>query len=343
MKYYSISEKPFSVHGLIMPGNGERYKRLPEEVAENTNGGVAGLNYNTAGGRIRFRTDSKKIGLKALYPTDIWPYPNMPAMAESGFDLYVDSADGGRYAGTFTPDIGKDRTSCGEISFETAEEREITVFFPLYCDVADVEIELEEGVSLSAHKPYKYTLPVVFYGSSITQGASAERPGLTYSAIISRRLDTEFLNLGFSGSAKGEAIMAEHIASIDMSVFVMDYDHNADTPELLQSTHEPFFKIIRRSHPDTPVIFVTRPDFHEPVNASSAEDARKRREIVRATYERAVAAGDKNVFFVDGGLFARDLPVYLRDICTQDGCHPTGAGFMFMAKDIGDAIERSLE
>lgn len=343
MKYYSISEKPFSVHGLIMPGNGERYKRLPEEVAENTNGGVAGLNYNTAGGRVRFKTDSKVIGLKAVYPTDVWKYPNMPPMAQFGFDLYADSDDGGRYCGSFVADIGEDKTSRGEIRFDTAEERELTVFFPIYCDVADVEIGIEEGATLSAHSPYKHKRPVVYYGSSITQGASAGRPALAYSALISRRLDTEFTNLGFSGSAKGETVMAEYISSLDMSVFVMDYDHNADTQDMLRDTHEPFYRIIRTAQPDTPIIFVTRPDFHEPVNASSAEDAGKRREIVRATYERAVAAGDKNVFFVDGGLFARDLPVYLRDICTQDGCHPTGAGFMFMAKDIGDAIERSLE
>ena len=138
------------------------------------------------------------------------------------------------------------------------------------------------------------------------------------------------VNLGFSGNAKGEPKMAELIASLDMSVFVYDYDYNAPTAEHLAKTHEPFFKIIRKAQPNLPIIMLSR--------VSYASD--ERANIVKQTYENAKKAGDKNVWFIDGRDLFKDLPFAL---LTVDHCHPNDLGFYVMYKNVMPAIKEALK
>jgi hypothetical protein len=152
--------------------------------------------------------------------------------------------------------------------------------------------------------------------------------------LLCRNCDCNYVNLGFSGNGKGEPAMAEHIASLDMSVFVMDYDHNAPTPEHLQATHEPFYRIIREKHPTLPILMVTRPKLH--LNA----DDRRRWEIIHNTYETAVKAGDKNVYFVDGSAFFRE---FAGEGATVDNCHPNDLGFWAMARYMEPILRQALE
>jgi hypothetical protein len=129
------------------------------------------------------------------------------------------------------------------IRFETRRKREITINFPLYSSVSALYIGLEENAVVEPSAGYKNKKPMVFYGSSITQGACASRPGNSYANIVSRTLGIDHINLGFSGNAKGEQTMADYIASLDMSVFVYDYDYNAPDPEHLQNTHQKCSKL----------------------------------------------------------------------------------------------------
>ena len=134
--------------------------------------------------------------------------------------------------------------------------------------------------------------------------------------------------------------MAEYIAGQDMSVFVCDYDHNAPSCEHLAATHRPLYETVRARNAGLPIIFVTRPDvdWHADETAQS-DEVRRRRDIVRATYEYARAQGDERVAFIDGAdLFAGDM----RDNCTVDGSHPNDLGFMRMARVIGAEVEKWL-
>ena len=74
---------------------------------------------------------------------------------------------------------------------------------PLYNDISRLTLGLSKDAKLSAHPGYAVSKPVVYYGSSIPQGAAASRPGMSYEGIISRRLNGDFINLGFAGNAKG--------------------------------------------------------------------------------------------------------------------------------------------
>jgi lysophospholipase L1-like esterase len=212
--------------------------------------------------------------------------------------------------------------------------RDWRINFPLYNGVKEVHIMIEKGASLEKPTSYIVGGPVVFYGSSITQGGCASRPGNAYTHILCRWLGAELLNLGFSGNAKGEPAMAEYIASLRMSAFIMDYDHNAPDLAHLEATHSEFFKIIRHDHPNLPILLVSRPDF----DSAPVLNA-KRREVIRDTYKSAIDRDDQNVYFIDGQhLFGRND----RDACTVDTTHPNDLGFMRMAKTIYPLIRDVL-
>ena len=107
-----------------------------------------------------------------------------------------------------------------------------------------------------------------------------------------------------------------------------DYDHNAPTVEHLAETHERMFKIIREKNPNLPIIMMSRPKFY------LCNHEVKRLEIIKKTYDNAVANGDKNVYFIDG----RDLCKVCGNEGTVDNCHPTDLGFFSMAQTLGDFI-----
>ena len=133
------------------------------------------------------------------------------------------------------------------IRFDKKTEREITINFPLYSSVADLYIGLDETAVLKKSLGYKHKKPIVFYGSSITQGGCASRPGNAYESIISRALQTDYINLGFSGNAKAEDEIAQYIKDLDMSVFIYDYDHNAPNLKHLEDTHQRMFSLSCRA------------------------------------------------------------------------------------------------
>jgi len=143
----------------------------------------------------------------------------------------------------------------------------------------------------------------------------------------------DFYNFGFSGSAKGELEMADYINTIDMSLFIMDYDHNAPNVEHLLNTHEPFFRRIREANPNLPILILSKPDFDYTV------DGKERRAVIENTYNNAVKAGDKNVYFIDGETFFGEND---RHLCTIDRIHPNDLGFYRMASVILPTMKKIL-
>jgi len=328
MIFRDVREDPFTVYGLYHYRQEPVFRRLPQSVAMQANEGVQTLHTNTAGGRVKFKTNSKTITIQCDMPS-LCDMPHMPRCGSSGFDLYVKK--GARYwhTGTFMPN-DFDHGYTASYSFPCQQERDLLLHFPLYNDVTSLHIGLDDGATLSPGQPYRFPLPVVYYGSSITQGGCASRPGNSYPAVISRKYDCDFLNLGFAGSAKGEPALAEYIAQLPMSAFVLDYDHNAPDVEHLQSTHEAFYQRIRRQQPTLPILLVGRPDFY-----MHKQDDSQRRDVILTTYRNALQNGDSNVYFLDGhSLFEGDE----RDACTVDGKHPNDLGFHRMASVIGSVI-----
>ena len=324
--FYDVEAAPFKLYGVMREG--KNFRRLPEKIAKATSEGVHHLHAQTAGGRVRFVTDSPYIAVVAEYSA-VGKMPHFPFTGSIGFDLY----SGTRYFRTFVPPVTTEDHLESVVELKEKVEREYTLNFPLYSEVTKVYIGLQEGSVLKAASDYSAELPIVYYGSSITQGGCCSRPGNAYQNIITRELNVDHINLGFSGSAKAEDVMADYVAGLDMLAFVYDYDHNAPTVEHLEATHERMFKKVRAAHPDLPVLMLTRPKYY------LTEEEEQRLAVVRKTYENALAAGDKNVYFIPGPDLLND---FVREAALVDNCHPTDAGFISMADVVGKKLKEIL-
>lgn len=337
VEFHNILEEPFKIYGLM---DKEHYRRLPEKISVQVSEGVDALCRNTAGGRVRFKTDSAYIAVKVFVPS-INLMPHMALAGSLGMDVYERKDGEYIHISTLLPGWGIKAINNVEnsgyydcvLEFKDKRIRDITINFPLYNDVNDIFVGIEKTAKLMAGDGYTNKKTVVYYGSSITQGGCASRPGNCYSHILSRRFDNDFYNMGFSGNAKGEEKIAEYIADMDMDIFVYDYDYNAQTPEHLLKTHEKMYKIIRNKKPQIPIIILSAPKYY--CDAGFNE----RREIVRKTYNNSLNNGDKNVWFIEGN---KIFDILGGDSCTVDGCHPNDLGFMCMAEAVGEIMKKVI-
>ena len=327
--FFDPKQAPFQIFGGLFEDG--IFRRMPQAVANSVSVQVGLLNTRAAGGRIRFQTDSPYVAVhvKLLY---VGKMPHFPLTGSAGFDMYAKAGDEPeRYRGTFIPPFDVSDGFESILYFESVKMREITLNMPLYSSVGELYIGLQEGASILPPKPYARPNPIVYYGSSITQGGCASRPGNCYQNIIARRFDTDYINLGFSGSARAEKEIAQYIAGLSMSVFVYDYDHNAPDPANLEATHERMYLSVRQAHPDLPIVLMSRPRMY--LN----EGDTKRRDIIFTTYQKAKNRGE-NVYFLDGPA----LMALAGCEGSVDGTHPNDLGFASMARALGDLLETIL-
>ncbi|MBQ4575296.1 MAG: hypothetical protein IJA85_08905 [Clostridia bacterium] len=320
-------ETPFSLHGLLCPSEERPYfHRLPLNVAKAASDAVVYLSSHTAGGRVRFRTDSPYIAIRALLH-NIEKANHFSITGSAGFDLYRDSI----FLDSYRPSPAIADQYDGVLMTD-GKMHDYMIHFPLYSGCKALLIGLDEAAALEAPTSYAIEKPVLYYGSSITQGGCASRAGMAYQNIISRRLDCDQINLGFSGSAKAEMAVANYIIKQDISAFVYDYDHNAPNPDYLEQTHESFYLRIREACPTLPVLMVTRPDH------IGTEDTLRRRDIIKSTYEKALSRGEP-VYFLDSSEFTAEFG----GDHTVDTTHPTDLGFWVMANAIGAELAKILK
>jgi lysophospholipase L1-like esterase len=329
--YYEIDEDGFELNGFPWFKDENVLCRLPRQILPETNPGVQTLAYCSSGGALRFQTDSSKIRIKAELngPTDM---NHMPRTGSSGFDLYVGAGKEKKFLSNIVPAANITKVEGIFKSYETKRMREYTVYFPLYNGVKSLQVGLASDSEIKAPSPFSVSKPIVFYGASITQGGCASRPGNAFTHLLGRWLDTDFVNLGFSGSSRGEIVIADAINSLEMSLLCIDYDQG----ELddFQERHEKFFKRIREKNPTLPIVIIAKrdpmPDYED------VDDALQQKiEKIRNTYEDAVKNNDQNVYYIDHeGLF----DCKYKDVCTVDGVHPNDYGFIQMAQGLFNII-----
>lgn len=331
--FYDVRKPPFAVYGLYRYREEPQFCRMPEAVASRVSDGVHQLASNTAGGRVRFSTDSRYVAIRAEMPY-MCMVSHMPFGASAGFDLYIDDPETGNscFWKALRPDCDAKNGFESKVVFPDRKLRYITLNFPSYSDVKNLFVAVQSDAVLGEGMPYRPGLPIVYYGSSITQGACASRPGNAYENIISRKTNTDFINLGFSGNAKGEDEMIDYLASLPMSVFVCDYDHNQKTAGL-QATHRKLYETVRAKHPDLPYLMLTRTDHI----SSDYPMIIKNRDVVYDTYRFARESGDGKVWYLDGNGIFRGA---YEDCCTVDGTHPNDYGFVRMADAIGSVLQQ---
>lgn len=335
--WHDVKKAPFSLHGFNAPETSEFYHRVPVDVATATSTGVTALSKESAGGRVRFSTNSPYIAIRAKYLA-VGRASHVTLVSTAGFDIYIDGEFGSRYVKEFRIPYDMHDTCEQIVHLEGEHMRSYTINFPVHSAVESLEIGLKPGAALDCATPYRDIKPLVFYGSSIVHGTAASRPGLIYPCIISRELNMDFRNIGFSGVAWAEKTIAEWMADLPMSVFICDYDHNAPKADHLEATHYPLYETIRAKNPDLPYIMITRPDYW--TLPCEQDQILKRRDIIMTSYLKARAAGDENVYFIDGLSF--NVAPHQYDM-SMDALHPNDAGFIRMADTIGTVIRHALE
>lgn len=342
-EFFNVTESPFTWFGCCQYGvEGQLAHRIPPSIAEGISPAMVWLNKTHSGVRVAFATDSPFVS----FLVEASGYGRTVDDALSGSTgIFVTAAEDGkhqRYISRISPTFddlyneisGKGAKFSGTVNFEGKKMRQVIVWLPILTDYKNLYIGLQKGAILGEFEGYLYKTPVVFYGSSITMGCGASAPVNTYPALISRTLETDFINLGFSGNAKGEPEVAEYIASLNMSAFVYDYDHNAPTVEHLEATHEKFFKIIREKQPDLPIVIMSRPNLPERI------DTAKRYNVILNTFVKAKEAGDNNVWLING---ANIFDGIYRDCCTHENCHPNDLGYMKMAEAVSALLKEHLK
>jgi lysophospholipase L1-like esterase len=311
------------------------FDRLPAKAEGVVRPPVWSLSRHSAGMCVRFETDATTIRARWTLTSSGLAMPHMPATGVSGLDLYVKTNDD-RWRWLATGRPTKFPTNEAKlISGIPAGKRQYWLYLPLYNGVSSVEIGVPQDCTLSRlPRPAGRRRPIMFWGTSITQGGCASRTGMVHTAILGRRLDRPVINLGFSGNGKMEPEMAQLVAELDAAVFVIDCLPNMVAAEVAERV-EPLVQILRKAHPQTPIVLAEDRTYG---NAFLVESSRQRNETSRGAlakaYENLKAAEVPELHYLPG-----DDQLGDDNLGTVDGSHPTDLGFMRMA----DAFERVLE
>ena len=340
-----IDGKLLPLEGKCFTNTTDFYDRLPSNVTIKVNAGVRGMKSHSTGMQFRFRTDSKSLDFKWVPYNRKLEMDHMPSTGVSGIDVYRQTANG-KWVYVKTGRIRN--PDGGELHISWTPGDACLVNLPLYNGIRSFSLGIDKNAKIEALGPRKSGVnkPVVFYGTSITHGGCASRPGLAFPSIVGRDLDVPIVNLGFSGSGRMELEMSEHLAAIDASCYVLDCLWNMssvrDTPDyddikdrtgpipVVRTRYEPFIRNLRAKRPDVPIVMAEACDVY--CRGPNAKDV-----FIKKLYDKLIAEGWKNlVYLPKTNMYTGDMEG------TVDGCHPNDWGMMSMAKAFDVAVAEAL-
>lgn len=332
------------IDGKLLPIEGRAfddvehwYDRLPAGVTTNVNEGVRAMKHHTSGMQFRFSTDSKSLAFKWIPYSGGLSMDHMPSTGVSGIDVYRFDAKSGRWLYAATGRIWDARKG-GSLKIAWTPGEACLVNLPLYNGVREFSLGIDPNAEVRSLGPRKSGIdkPVVFYGTSITHGGCASRPGLAFVNVVGRDLDVPVVNLGFSGSGVMEYEMSEHLARIDASCYVLDCLWNMDFDRHggrrnVNVNYEPFIRNLRAKRPGVPIVMAEQCDVF--CGGPNEKDR-----YIRALYEKLVAEGWQNLVYLS------KTEMYSGDgEGTVDGCHPNDLGMASMARAFGGAVKAALK
>ena len=333
-----IDGKNLPIEGRAFDDVEAYYDRLPASVTANVNAGVRSMKSHTAGMQFRFSTDSRRLVFRWTPTESRLAMDHMPATGASGIDVYRFDCEKDRWLYVKTGRI-KDAKG-GSLTIGWKPGAHCLVNLPLYNGLRKFTLGIETNATVRALPPRKSGVvkPVMFYGGSITQGACASRPGMSYVNIVGRKLDVPVVNLGFSGSGLMELEMSEHVARIDASCYVLDClgNMNMGRPgekkgRSVTVNYEPFIRNLRAKRPTVPIVMAEFGDVY------CREPTAKNR-FIRTLYEKLVKEGWRNLHYLPkDNQFGDDLEG------TVEGVHPNDWGMLAKAKAFGKAVAEALE
>ncbi len=311
-----------------------RFDRLPAKAKKIVRDPVWNLSRDSAGLSFQFTTDATEIRIRYKVGDPNLAMPHMPATGVSGVDLYALDSDGKwKWVDVTRPKAAKTEYRIAGID---PGKRTYLAYLPLYNTTEAMEVGVPKGAELTPLVSRK-SKPVVFYGTSITHGACASRPGVTHPAILGRRLGLPVVNLGFSGNGRMELEMAALLSEINASLYIIDCLPNMTGP-LVAERAEPFVRKLREIRPETPILLVEDRTFTNSwiFKNRRTRHAENRASLIRA-YDNLVSSGVKNLFYLAGkSLLGNDTEG------ATDGSHPNDLGFMRQSEAFEPVIREAL-
>lgn len=331
--------RQFGVEGRGWNDTKDFYDRLPAKAEGVVRPPVWDLSHDSTGMCVRFVTDATEIHARWTL-TDSWLYqPNATAICVSGLDLYVKMENGWRWLAVGIPHSQTNDVTL--IKNLLPGKREYLLYLPLYNGVKSVELGVPANCVIEKAPAWGPGVrkPIVFYGTSILQGLSASRPGMVHSAILQREFNWPVINLGFSGNGEMEPEVADLLAELDPSVYVIDCLPNMVADQIKART-EPLVKKLRTAHPLTPIVLVedrTMQDSFLIAGRMEYYHLKDRAEL-KAAYDRLQMDGVKNLYYIPGDhLFGDDGEG------SVDGSHPTDLGFTRQAEIFAQVLKPLLK
>jgi len=295
------------------------YDRLPISYKEKVREPVWDLSKSSAGISVRFHSNSTSINLKWSILNN-FSMNHMASTGIKGVDLYLKHKGKWRYVSTARPSGSINKYEL--IKNMTSDFREYKLFLPLYDGVTKLEVGIDSDASIKKAMPNAQK-PIVFYGTSITQGGCASRPGMAHTNIISRKLDVDCVNYGFSGNGRMETPIIELISEIDASFYVIECLQNMNAEQVKERVL-PLVEIIRKKHPNTPIVFVENMMYKTAFLDKTIETELNHENLtLKNEYNKILKKGFQNVFYIE------DMPSFGMDNeGTVDGVHLTDLGFL---------------
>ena len=287
------------VHNQGWNEDSGNYQRLPNRAKSQVRTAVWNLSRESAGLAVRFFTNSKQIKVR-YQATGSYSMPHMPATGVSGVDLYAWEGDNAHvcytdyaFADTIQYNYVVDRAN------GTKGGKQYELLLPLYNGVKWLEIGVEANSEFS-FIPVGDEKPIVAYGTSITQGACASRPGMAWTNIVSRKLRTPVVNLGFSGNGKLEKEVIALMTELDAQVYVIDcmanlYDRSEQ--EVCSLVEDAVKQI--RSVRDTPILLVEHEGYSNcNTNNEWREASAKTNRALKMAYNNLMRQHVKGLFYL---------------------------------------------
>jgi lysophospholipase L1-like esterase len=311
------------------------FDRLPGRAKGVVRDAVWGLSRHSAGMLVHFRTDATRIDVNYAVTSENLAMPHMPATGVSGLDLYGRDESGlWKWVAVVAPKTREVRQKF--VDGLLPGERDYAIYLPLYNGTQSLQIGVPTGTKFQPIPP-RSEKPIVFYGTSITHGACASRPGMPHPAILGRRLNRPVINLGFSGNGRMELEVGRFLAEIDAAVFVIDCLPNITAAEVTART-QPLVKLLREARPQTPIVLVEDRSYSGSwLISSQADRNQSSRKALKEQYDQLLQGGVERLFYVDGeSLLGSD-----RDD-TTDGSHPSDLGFFRHADALEPVLRKAL-